>query len=126
MIKKAITYTDYDGNVRTETFYFNLNKAEVSEMEFSTDGGLSKQIQAIFDFQDKKRLIEIFKEIILKAYGKKSVDGRRFEKSKELSTEFSQTEAYSELFMELATNADSAAAFVNGIMPAMPQSPSNN
>jgi len=126
MIKKAITYTDYDGNVRTETFYFNLNKAEVSEMEFSTDGGLSKQIQAIIDIQDKKRLIEIFKEIILKAYGKKSVDGRRFEKSKELSTEFSQTEAYSELFMELATNADSAAAFVNGIMPAMPQSPSNN
>lgn len=122
MIKKTITYTDYNGGERTEDFYFNLSKAEVMEMEMSTAGGLAEMIQNVVSAQDAPSIIKIFKDLVLKAYGKKSPDGKRFIKTEELATEFSQTEAYSELFMELATNADEAAKFVNGIMPAADKS----
>ena len=121
MLKKTITYVDYDGNERTEDFYFNLSKAEIAEMELSTAGGLDKMINRIIAEQDGKRIIELFKNLVLKAYGKKSDDGKRFIKSKELAEEFSQTEAYSDLFMELATDAEAAAAFVNGIVPTIPE-----
>lgn len=123
MLKKTITYTDYDGVERTEDFFFNLNKAEIAEMELSSHGGMERLIQQIAMTQDRKRLIELFKEIILKSYGEKSMDGRRFIKSKELSEAFSQTEAYSELFMQLATDADMASTFINGIMPKTDASP---
>ena len=118
MLKKTITYTDYNGMERTEDFYFNLNKAELMEMELSTAGGLTEMIKKITDTQDAPAIIKVFKDLILKAYGEKSLDGRLFVKKPELAEAFSQTEAYSQLFMELATNADEAAKFVNGIMPA--------
>ena len=117
MLKKTINYKDYNGEERSEDCYFNLSRAEVTEMELTTEGGLSEMIQGITRDKNVPKIIEVFKMLILKSYGKKSPDGRRFIKSAELSEEFSQTEAYSELFMELATNASSAAAFVNGIMP---------
>lgn len=117
MLKKTITYTDYDGNERTEDFYFNLTKAECIEIEMSSDGGLSAMINKIVASQDNKRIIEIFKDIILKAYGEKSLDGKRFVKTQEIRDSFTQTEAYSQLFMELATDADAASAFINGITP---------
>lgn len=117
MLKKTMTYQDYDGNSRTETFHFNLSKAEVMEMEMGTTGGMQQMLEKIVAEQDTKRIVEIFKEIILHAYGEKSADGKRFHKSKELTEAFSQTEAYSDLFMELATDADAAAAFINGIIP---------
>lgn len=119
MIKKTISYTDYDGNNRTEDFYFNLTKAEVMEMEMMTDGGLEKMINKIIQTTDTKKIIEIFKSIILKSYGEKSPDGRRFIKNDELREAFSQTEAYSQLFMELATDAKAATDFVNGVIPQM-------
>lgn len=119
MLKKTFTYTDYNGVERTEDHYFNLSKAELMEMELSTTGGLAEMINKIVAAQDAPAIVKIFKELVLKAYGQKSDDGRRFIKSKELSDSFAQTEAYSQLFMELATNADAAAAFVNGIVPAM-------
>lgn len=119
MLKKTITYTDYDGNTRTEDFYFNLNKAEIAEMELSTNGGMEKMLTQIVNSQDGKRIMEVFKGIILKAYGVKTADGKRFEKSEEISKAFEQTEAYSELFMELVTDADKAAAFINGIIPVV-------
>lgn len=119
MLKKTITYVDYDGIQRTEDFYFNLSKAEVAEMQMSTAGGLDKMINRIISEQDGKRIIELFKDLVLRSYGKKSDDGKRFIKSKELAEEFSQTEAYSDLFMELATDSEAAAAFVNGIVPDM-------
>ncbi len=117
MLKKTITYTDYDGNERTEDFYFNLTKAEITEMELSHDGGLTKLIEKIVAEQDSKRIVEIFKDLILRAYGEKSPDGKRFVKNQELRDAFAQTEAYSDLFMELATDAEAAVAFVNGIIP---------
>ncbi len=117
MLKKTISYTDYNGSERTEDFYFNLSTAEIMEMEMSTSGGLTELITKIVAAQDAPAIIKIFKDLILKAYGEKSPDGRRFIKSDEISIAFSQTEAYSKLFMELAANADAAAKFVNGIIP---------
>lgn len=117
MLKKTIKYTDYNGETREEDFYFNLNKAEVTEMELSKQGGLSEYIKRIVAAQDAPSLVELFKELICKSYGEKSLDGKRFVKSKELTEEFTQTEAYAELFVELASNAEEATKFVNGIMP---------
>ena len=118
MLKKTIAYTDFDGNKREESFYFNLTKSELTEMELSASGGLTKTIEKIVETQDGTRIISIFKDLILKAYGEKSPDGRRFVKSKELSEAFSQTGAYDVLFMELATDADKASDFIKAIIPA--------
>lgn len=118
MLKRTITYTDYNGVERTEDFYFNLNKAELMEMELGTEGGMADMISKIVSAQDTPSIIKVFKKLLLKAYGEKSPDGKRFIKSDELSDSFSQTEAYSILFMELATNADAASNFVNGIIPS--------
>ena len=118
MLKKTITYTDYNGVERTEDKYFNLSKAEIMEMEMSTAGGFAEMVQIIVKAQNAPTIMKIFKDILLKSYGEKSPDGKRFIKSKELSDEFSQTEAYSDLFMELCTNAEASAAFINGIIPA--------
>lgn len=118
MLKKTITYTDYNGVERTEDFYFYLSKADLMEMEMGTTGGFAEMIQKVVNAQDAPAIIKIFKDLILKAYGEKSADGKRFIKNDELREAFSQTEAYSQLFMELATDSDAAAKFVNGIMPA--------
>ena len=118
MLKKTITYVDYNGTERTEDFYFNLSKAEIMEMEMGTTGGLAEMIKKVVDAKDAPAIIKIFKDLVLKAYGEKSLDGRRFIKSEALSNEFSQTEAYAQIFMELATDADKASEFVKGIIPA--------
>ena len=117
MIKKTITYTDYDGNERTEDFYFNLSKPELIEMQTSEAGGLEKKIEKISKEQDIKKIIELMKDIIQKSYGVKSDDGKRFIKNQEVLDEFMQSEAYSELFMDLATDANAASEFINGILP---------
>lgn len=117
MLKKTMTYVDFNGNERTEDYYFHLSNAELMEMEMSTTGGLTEMIRRIVAEQDAPAIVKTFKDLILKAYGKKSDDGKRFIKNDALREEFSQTEAYSQLFMELATNAEAAAAFVNGIIP---------
>lgn len=118
MLKKTIKYTDYNGVERKEDFYFHLTKPELIEMQFSTDGGLDEKIRKIFMAQNGRAIMNIFKELILKAYGEKSDDGRRFIKSKELSEAFAQTEAYTELYMELTSSDEAAAEFINGIIPA--------
>lgn len=122
MLKKNIKYTDYNGVEREETFLFNLSKAELMEMEMGTTGGLAESIQKIVKTEDAPAIIKIFKDIILKAYGEKSADGKRFIKIDDngipLSIGFSQTEAYSQLFMELATDAEAASTFIKGIIPS--------
>ena len=117
MLTKTVKYTDYNGNERTETLNFNLTKAEIAEMELSMPGGMSATVQRIIEAQDTKELIAIFKDLLLSSYGVKSPDGRRFIKNEQLREEFSQTEAYSEMFMELATNAEAASEFINKIIP---------
>lgn len=118
MLKKTMTYTDFDGNERTEDFYFNLTKAEIMEMDLVAEGGLERTIEKISKAQDGKRLVALFKDLVIKSYGEKSLDGKRFIKNDEIQTAFAQTNAYSDLFMELATDENAAAAFVNGIIPA--------
>lgn len=117
MLKKTIEYTDYNDVKRKEDFYFNLTKAEIMEMELSTTGGLAEMIQKIIDTQDTPQIIKLFKDLVLKAYGEKSADGKRFIKNDDIRDGFAQTEAYSELFMELATDANAASSFVNAIVP---------
>ena len=117
MLKKIITYTDYNGVERTEPFYFNLSKAELMEMELGVTGGMAEMLDKIIAAKDAPSLMKTFKEMIMKAYGIKSDDGKRLIKSEELSIAFTQTEAYSVLFMELITDDKAAADFVNGIIP---------
>ncbi len=121
MISKTVKYTDFNGVEREETHWFHLSEAELMELEMSTTGGLAEMIQNIVTAQDAPAIIKIFKDLVLKAYGKRSPDGVRFMKKDNgriLADEFAETEAYSMIFMELATDADAAAKFVNGIMPA--------
>ena len=117
MIKKTMTYTDFNGVERTEDFYFHLTEAEIMEMEIGTAGGLAEMIKRIVDAKDYPTILKTFKDVVLKAYGIKSPDGRRFEKSEQISAEFAQTKAYSMLFVELATNHEVAAEFINGVIP---------
>lgn len=120
MIKKTIKYTDYEGVQREEDFYFNLTKAEVTMMELEQTGGLVRTLTKIMEEQDSKKMIEYFKDLVLRAYGVKSPDGRKFVKTQEVKEDFEFTEAFSEIFMELAFDAEAAANFVNGIIPDMP------
>ena len=117
MLKESITYTDFNGEERTEEFYFNLTKAELVELETSMHDGLSEAIKRIVAEDNQENIVKIFKEIILKAYGSKSIDGRRFIKNQEIRDDFAASEPYNVLFMKLATDAEAATAFVNGIVP---------
>lgn len=118
MFKKTIEYTDFNGEKRKEDFYFNLNKAELMEMQLSESGGLLNHLTRIIKTKDSPELVKIFKDIILMAYGEKSPDGKIFLKSDEIRRNFECTEAYAELFMELATDSDSAAEFINALLPS--------
>jgi hypothetical protein len=117
MYKKTLTYTDFNGTEVTEDLYFNLSKAELTEMNLSTKGGLVARMQAIAASDDGAILVSTFKDLVLRAYGVKSADGRRFIKTPELREEFTQTNAYSEFFMLLATDDKEAADFMNNVVP---------
>ena len=121
MIKKTITYTDFNGTTRTETFCFHLSQAETIEFECSESGGITKLIEKIIATQDNVKLVDIFKDLIRRSYGEISPDGRRFcktdDKGRPLFQQFEETEAYSILFMELATDDKKAAEFIKGIIP---------
>ena len=119
MLKKTITYIDYNDTERTETHYFDLNEVEAAEMELSVEGGMSKKLEAIAKSEDKAAMFKFFKELVAKSYGIKSEDGRRFIKSEQISEEFTQTRAYSKLIMELAQDGDKLAAFFNGVIPTV-------
>lgn len=117
MLKKTIAYTDYNGEDRKEDFYFNLSKAELVMMESSVVGGMRQRLEKIVQSRDEVSIMEMFKDLIHRSYGVKSDDGKRFIKSEELATQFEQTEAYSELVMEILSGADAAANFINAIIP---------
>lgn len=117
MLKREVEYEDFNGNKVSETFYFNLSKPELIEMEVQFEGGFGNLIQRIVEEKDSKELVKHFKAIILMSYGQKTPDGKRFVKSDELRKEFEQSAAYEVLFMDLATNDDSAAKFMRGILP---------
>ena len=117
MLKKTVTYTDFDDNVRTEDFFFNLTEQEIAEMELSTEGGLGNFINKAVAAKSQVELIELFKKLILAAYGVKSADGRRFVKNDAVREDFMSTQAFSDIYMELVQDADKASEFFNGIVP---------
>lgn len=117
MLKRDITYEDFNGDKVTDTYYFNLTRSEIIELEVGYKGGLEQALKRIIAAQDNKQLFAEFKRIVLLAYGEKSDDGKRFIKTPELREAFSQTAAYDALFMELATNDDAAATFIKGVIP---------
>lgn len=117
MLKKTIKFTDYDGNPREEDFFFNLNKAELTIMEMSEVGGFKKKMERVIKAQDGPALIKAFQDIIHASYGVKSPDGRQFIKNEEVFEEFRQTEAYSELIMELLSDEQGAADFISKVLP---------
>lgn len=126
MIVKRIDYVDFNGVKRSENFLFNFMESEIQEMNLRyPDGGLKGRLQKIIDEQDPDTIVDYFKSLIMDSYGVKSDDGKRFEKSKELSEAFSQTPAYSKLFMELSTNTQAAIKFVNGIIPKVQDLPTD-
>lgn len=134
MLKKTITYTDFNGIQQVEDHYFNLSKAEIVKMDLvervregedSTTGGFAERLQKIGRSGTGKEIIETFEEFLEAAYGRKSDDGRRFMKSPELFKEFRETGAYDALFMELMTDPNATAAFVNAVMPNMNQDSPN-
>lgn len=116
MLKKTITYTDYNGNERTEDFYFNLTKPELIKMEYEFEGGLSNKLKDIKD-ADHKTIIDLFEFIVTSSYGEKSSDGKHFVKNEKIREDFLQSEAYSVLFMELLTDSDKANSFISGVIP---------
>lgn len=118
MIKKTVTYTDYNGEQRTETFYFHYTEAEILDMEMSEEGSFADRIQRIIDAKDKTALMKLIKKFVIDAYGVKSEDGKRFMKNDELKTAFLECPAYSDIFMEMVTNDEVAAEFVNGVIPS--------
>lgn len=118
MLKKTITYTDFNGNERTEDFYFNLTERELTKLELTTPGGFEGMVKRIVNAKSQIQLIELFEQLIKMSYGVKDADGIHFVKNEKVLEEFMSTQAYSDLYMELVTDADKAAAFFNGIVPA--------
>ena len=117
MFIKTITYTDFNGLERKEAFYFNFTETELIEMELKNNGGFADMLKRIIDAKDQEALIREFKSFVLKAYGEKSSDGRRFMKSPEISKAFSETPAYNQLYMELAFNDIAASEFIKALIP---------
>lgn len=117
MLKKTITYEDFDGNSRTQDFYFNLTEQEVTELEIVTPGGFESYVNKIVSAKSQIELVDLFKRLIRMSYGEKSADGIHFCKSEAIWNNFASTQAYSDLYMELVTNTDKAIEFFNGIIP---------
>lgn len=112
------TYTDFDGNTRTEDFQFNLTEQECIDLQISSSGGIDKKVRKIIQAQNQKEIVETIKQIIDASYGEKSLDGKHFRKSPEILADFKSTPAYSQIFMKLATNDEEAAKFVVGVVPS--------
>lgn len=117
MLKKTYTYKDYNGVERTESFYFHFTEAEILDMEMSAEGGFAERVQRIIDAKDQAALMKLIKKFVIDAYGVKSDDGRRFIKNEEVKTAFLECPAFSDIFMDMVTNDELAAEFVNGVIP---------
>ena len=117
MLKKTITYTDYDGMERTEDFWFNLSKTELTKLDAELPGGVLGVLRKIIDKKDRKALVDFIETLILRSYGEKTLDGKRFVKTTEMAEEFMQTPAYDELFMSILSDTDSQTSFINGVIP---------
>lgn len=117
MLKKPITYTDFDGNTRTEDHYFNLTRAELTKMQWEIDGGMIQFLDRIVKEDDSKNIMKYFDKFICMSYGEKSLDGKRFDKSPEITAKFVNSAAYDALFMELCSSTKACVDFFNAVIP---------
>lgn len=117
MLKRTIKYKDFNDNEVSEDFYFNISRAELVRLEMSFDDGIEKAVKKMMETKDRAALINQFEDLVLKAYGQKSEDGKRFIKSTQLREEFAQHAAYEQLFFELITNEQTIADFILGVLP---------
>ena len=118
MYKMTVTYPDFDGTERTEDFFFHLSKSEITKMNFATPGGMEAYLNKIINSKDGEQIMNTFDMFITKSFGVKSEDGKHFRKTQEDLDDFLSSAAYDQIFMELCTDSDKAAKFVNGIIPA--------
>lgn len=122
MTSRTIKYTDFKGNEREKTYYFNLTQQELIEMQSSVDGGLSEYGKRIIEAQNVPEVMALFKKLILMSYGEISPDGDRFIKNDpvrgRLADEFAQTNAFSQLYMEFLEHPERGAEFFSDIVPA--------
>lgn len=121
MLKRVINFKDFEGNPISREYRFHMSEAELMELEMSENGGWDSMVKQAANTQDGPKLIEIFKKMILLSYGEISTDDVSFIKVRDghkLAEDFMQTNAYSVLFMELATDAKKASEFVNGVIPS--------
>lgn len=119
MLKKTITYENYNGDTVTDDFYFNLTKVECMELEYSfgANNTLSNTITTLVESKDIGALIAAIKKILLMSYGVKTPDGNRFIKNDSVREEFEQSPAFEKIYWDLVTNQDEAASFISGIVP---------
>ena len=118
MLRKEVEYKDFDGNDRKDVLWFHLNEVEITEMDLETSGGLVKYMESIIDTKDVNRLITIFKDLLIRSYGERSMDGKHFYKDDKIRNEFVSSAAYPVLYMEMVSDADKAVEFINGIVPS--------
>ena len=126
MLKKTVTYENFNGEQVTKDLYFNLTKKELIDLQVSKDGGLDAYIKKITEEEDKKAMIQLLDSIILAAYGQKSEDGERFIKNKELIDAFVSSMAYDTLIDELFTVEGASLQFMMGLLPKDITSQINN
>lgn len=126
MITETLTYVDFGGTERTEDFYFNLTEAEVLNLSLSKEGGMEAYIKKIVNAKSQLELVKLFQDVLRISYGKRSEDGRKFEKSPEIFADFEATQAYSDFYMSLVTNTDKAIAFINGLCDTKPAKAEKN
>lgn len=117
MLRKEVEYKDFDGNDRKDVLWFHLNEVEITEMDLETSGGLVKYMESIIDTNDVNQLITIFKDLLIRSYGERSMDGKHFYKDDKIRNEFVSSAAYPVLYMEMVSDADKAVEFINGIVP---------
>lgn len=123
MLKKTITYTDYNGKEQTEDCYFHLNRVELMDIALDlpddiVDSSADGEVRAhLIDKLGNKGMFEFIKTVVTKSYGVKSTDGRRFIKSAELSDEFTQTPMFDKIMTEFATDDKAAANFIKAVIP---------
>ena len=117
MLKRPITYTDFDGNEITEDFYFNLSASDIVNLDAKYEGGLEGAIKRIAAAEDKTAMIMEMEKVILASYGERSEDGKRFRKSDELSSDFRYHAAYDVLFFEIISDENKMVEFITQVIP---------
>lgn len=132
MIKRTVTYEDFNGVTHTEDLYFNLTKTEMSkivleEAKFDPDGNqdeesmnaFSDRLREIGRSGDGKKIIDMFEWLLKISYGEKSEDGRRFVKNDEVYEDWRYSASYDQFWQDLMlSETGDMVEFINGIIPA--------